>query len=181
MCLTAALNFFSTISWNNVFSIFAGPEKRPKVPYKVVDESNGRYRIEFTTVEVGSYVIDVTVKELTVYTNFQLFFRYYFPITFFKVIFSVNFYNTFIIIFQIIFFQVPNSPLIAKAYDAGLIKVTDIQDGIVGDLSTFRVDASKAGTSFSYFFPQFCGNISKVKKVKKNSNAALFILFSKWM
>ena len=29
--------------------------------------------------------------------------------------------------------------------DAGLIKVTDIQDGVVGDLSTFRVDASKAG------------------------------------
>ena len=86
-----------------------GPEKRPKVPYKVVDEGNGRFRIEFTTVEVGSYVIDVTVKELTV----------------------------------------PNSPLIAKAYDAGLIKVTDIQDGIVGDLSTFRVDASKAGTSWN--------------------------------
>lgn len=70
-----------------------------------MDEGNGRFRIEFTTVEVGSYVIDVTVKELTV----------------------------------------PNSPLIAKAYDAGLIKVTDIQDGVVGDLSTFRVDASKAG------------------------------------
>jgi hypothetical protein len=33
---------------------------------------------------------------------------------------------------------VPNSPLIAKAYDAGLIKVTDISDGVVGDLSTFR-------------------------------------------
>jgi len=81
------------------------PEKRPNIPYKVVDEGNGRFRIEFTTVEVGSYVIDVTVKELTV----------------------------------------PNSPLIAKAYDAGLIKVTDIQDGVVGDLSTFRVDASKAG------------------------------------
>ena len=32
----------------------------------------------------------------------------------------------------------PNSPLIAKAYDAGLIKVTDISDGVVGDLSTFR-------------------------------------------
>ena len=124
------------------FPIFSGPEKRPKVPYKVVDESNGRYRIEFTTVEVGSYVIDVTVKELTV----------------------------------------PNSPLIAKAYDAGLIKVTDIQDGIVGDLSTFRVDASKAGMIFSHFFPQFCDNISKVKKVKKNSNAALFFFwFSKWM
>jgi hypothetical protein len=34
--------------------------------------------------------------------------------------------------------SVPNSPLIAKAYDAGLIKVTDISDGVVGDLSTFR-------------------------------------------
>ena len=47
-------------------TLFLGPEKRPKVPYKVVDEGNGRFRIEFTTVEVGSYVIDVTVKELTV-------------------------------------------------------------------------------------------------------------------
>ena len=60
-----------------------GPEKRPHIPYKVVDEGSGRFRIEFTTVEVGSYVIDVTVNGLTV----------------------------------------PNSPLIAKAYDAGLIKV----------------------------------------------------------
>ena len=49
----------------------------------MVDEGNGRFRIEFTTVEVGSYVIDVNVNGLTV----------------------------------------PNSPLIAKAYDAGLIKV----------------------------------------------------------
>jgi hypothetical protein len=44
---------------------------------------NVTFRIEFTTVEVGSYVIDVTVNGLTV----------------------------------------PSSPLIAKAYDAGLIKV----------------------------------------------------------
>jgi hypothetical protein len=40
---------------------------------------------------------------------------------------------------------VPNSPLIAKAYDAGLIKVTDISDGVVGDLSTFRGEPSSAG------------------------------------
>ncbi len=74
------------------------PEKRPHIPHKVVDEGSGRFRIEFTTVEVGSYVIDVTVSGLTV----------------------------------------PASPVIAKAYDAGLIKVTDIQDGLVGELSTFR-------------------------------------------
>jgi len=80
------------------------PEKR-HIPHKVVDSGNGVFRIEFTTVEVGSYVIDVTVNGLSV----------------------------------------PNSPLIAKSYDASLIKVTDITDGIVGDLSTFRVDASKAG------------------------------------
>merc|ERR1719397_2179062 len=80
------------------------PEKR-HIPYKVVDSGNGVFRIEFTTVEVGSYVIDVTVSGLSV----------------------------------------PNSPLIAKAYDASLIKVTDITDGMVADLSTFRVDASKAG------------------------------------
>ena len=30
------------------------------------------------------------------------------------------------------------SPLIAKAYDATLIKVTDISDAVVGDLSSFR-------------------------------------------
>jgi hypothetical protein len=65
------------------FPNLAGPEKRPHIPHKVVDEGSGRFRIEFTTVEVGSYVIDVTVNGLTV----------------------------------------PNSPLIAKAYDAGLIKV----------------------------------------------------------
>lgn len=49
-------------------------------------------------MQVGSYVIDVTVAGLSV----------------------------------------PNSPLIAKAYDASLIKVTDIGDGVVADLSTFR-------------------------------------------
>ena len=38
---------------------------------------------------------------------------------------------------------VPNSPLVAKAYDAAMIRVTDIQDGHVGVLSTFRVDASR--------------------------------------
>ncbi len=64
----------------------------------MVDSGNGVFRIEFTTVEVGSYVIDVTVSGLSV----------------------------------------PNSPLIAKAYDASLIKVTDIGDGVVADLSTFR-------------------------------------------
>ena len=75
----------------------AGPEKR-HIPHKVVDSGNGVFRIEFTTVEVGSYVIDVNVSGLSV----------------------------------------PNSPLIAKAYDASLIKVTDITDGVVADLSTFR-------------------------------------------
>ena len=53
---------------------------------------------------------------------------------------------------KFILFHFCSSPLIAKAYDAGLIKVTDIQDGIVGDLSTFRVDASKAGKRFLLFF-----------------------------
>lgn len=80
------------------------PEKR-HIPHKVVESGNGVFRIEFTTVEVGSYVIDVTVSSLSV----------------------------------------PNSPLIAKAYDAGLIRVTDIVDGVAGDISSFRVDASKAG------------------------------------
>ena len=77
-----------------------------------MDSGNGVFRIEFTTVEVGSYVIDVTVAGLSV----------------------------------------PNSPLIAKAYDATLIKVTDIGDGVVADLSTFRgIDflAAKAGLDLS--------------------------------
>ena len=90
---------------NHIF-VIQGPEKRPHIPYKVVDEGNGKFRLEFTTIEVGSYMIDVTVAGLTV----------------------------------------PSSPLIAKAYDADLIKVTDIQDGIVGDLSTFR------GIQFIYVF-----------------------------
>ena len=34
--------------------------------------------------------------------------------------------------------SVAGSPLIAKAYDASLIKVTDISDAVVGDLSSFR-------------------------------------------
>ncbi len=42
------------------------PEKRPHIPYKVVDQGNDLFRIEFTTVEVGSYVINVNVNELTV-------------------------------------------------------------------------------------------------------------------
>ena len=40
--------------------LILGPEKR-HIPHKVVDSGNGVFRIEFTTVEVGSYVIDVTV------------------------------------------------------------------------------------------------------------------------
>jgi hypothetical protein len=58
--------------------------------------------------------------------------------------------------------SVPNSPLIAKAYDAGLIKVTDISDGVVGDLSTFRGEPSSAGMvakipppRSDMFFPTF--------------------------
>ena len=31
---------------------FSGPEKRPHIPYKVVDEGSGKFRLEFTTVEV---------------------------------------------------------------------------------------------------------------------------------
>ena len=56
-------------------------------------------------MQVGSYVIDVTVAGLSV----------------------------------------PNSPLIAKAYDASLIKVTDIGDGVVADLSTFRGSGDRVG------------------------------------
>ena len=52
---------------------------------------------------------------------------------------------------------VPNSPLVAKAYDAGMIRVTDIQDGHVGVLSTFRVDASRYFYFISkYYFIHHC-------------------------
>ena len=101
--------------------MISGPEKRPHIPHKVLDQAFGLFRLEFTTVEVGSYVVDVTAGGLSV----------------------------------------PGSPLIAKvckmtlagstmralkvtpsfppkAYDAGLIKVTDILDGVVGEMSTFR-------------------------------------------
>ena len=91
---------FSSSWWVNVCHT-SGPEKR-HIPHKVVDSGNGVFRIEFTTVEVGSYVIDVTVASLSV----------------------------------------PSSPLIAKAYDASLIKVTDICDGVVADLSTFRGEST---------------------------------------
>jgi hypothetical protein len=48
---------------------YEGPEKR-HIPHKVVDSGNGVFRIEFTTVEVGSYVIDVTVSgQITVNTS----------------------------------------------------------------------------------------------------------------
>ena len=87
------------------FTCIAGPEKRPHIPHKVVDQAFSLFRIEFTTVEVGSYVVDVLAGGLSV----------------------------------------PGSPLIAKAYDAGLIKVTDILDGVVGEMSTFRGEG-KDGT-----------------------------------
>ena len=32
--------------------VILGPEKRPHIPCKVVDEGSGKFRIEFTTVEV---------------------------------------------------------------------------------------------------------------------------------
>ena len=97
-----------------------GPEKRPRIPSKVVDEGGSRFRIEFTTVEVGSYVVDVTVAGgLTV----------------------------------------PSSPLIAKAYDAGLIKVTDIQDGLVGELSTFRGDIKEEVTQINRVSIRFVSSV----------------------
>ena len=32
------------------------------MPNKVVDEGGGKFRIEFTTIEVGSYLVDVNAK-----------------------------------------------------------------------------------------------------------------------
>ena len=55
---------------------------------------------------------------------------------------------------------VPNSPLVAKAYDAAMIRVTDIQDGHVGVLSAFRVDASR------YFSFQMKKNTRIIKMIR---------------
>ncbi|XP_042865445.1 filamin-A-like isoform X5 [Penaeus japonicus] len=41
--------------------------------------------------------------------------------------------------------KVQGSPFIAKAYDAGLIRVSDVPNGVVGQPCQFRVDASQAG------------------------------------
>ncbi|XP_047736004.1 filamin-A [Hyalella azteca] len=41
--------------------------------------------------------------------------------------------------------KVAGSPFIAKAYDAGLIRVSDVPNGVVGQPCQFRVDASQAG------------------------------------
>ena len=167
-----------------------------------MDSGNGVFRIEFTTVEVGSYVIDVTVSgktmELlsragrfsriltcscfvfckvkswardnpaaTTWPRLQATKLTYCIKTTFVVATSLRHRN--LIIFRIFScpsssitlsrcrcgesmkmsscsgLSVPNSPLIAKAYDAGLIKVTDISDGVVGDLSTFRGNLCTCG------------------------------------
>ncbi|QQP40274.1 Uncharacterized protein FKW44_014263, partial [Caligus rogercresseyi] len=42
------------------------PERRPNIPSKVVDEGNGKFRVEFTTVEVGTYAVDVSASGLNV-------------------------------------------------------------------------------------------------------------------
>ena len=57
--------------------------------------------------------------------------------------------GSYIIDVQVAGLSVPDSPLIAKAYDAGLIKVTDITDGVVGDLSTFRGESRTPFTRLS--------------------------------
>ncbi|XP_076033181.1 filamin-A-like isoform X8 [Oratosquilla oratoria] len=41
--------------------------------------------------------------------------------------------------------KVQGSPFIAKAYDAALIRVSDVPNGVVGQPCQFRVDASQAG------------------------------------
>ena len=43
------------------------PEKRPNIPYKVVDEGNGRFRLEFTTVEVKQTMSNKNTIKLMVF------------------------------------------------------------------------------------------------------------------
>ena len=63
------------------------------------------FRIEFTPLEVGSFIMDV-------YVTGQ---------------------------------KIQDSPIFFKAYDSGLIQVSDVGSGIVGQPCQFRVDASQAG------------------------------------
>ncbi len=58
---TKAPDLVSSAMTSEPLDLRLGPEKR-HIPHKVVDSGNGVFRIEFTTVEVGSYVIDVTVS-----------------------------------------------------------------------------------------------------------------------
>ncbi|CAB3388551.1 Hypothetical predicted protein [Cloeon dipterum] len=41
--------------------------------------------------------------------------------------------------------SLPGGPLVAKVYNAGLIRVTDVTSGVVGQPCQFKVDASQAG------------------------------------
>lgn len=41
--------------------------------------------------------------------------------------------------------KLPGGPLVAKVYNSGLIRVTDVASGVVGQPCQFRVDASQAG------------------------------------
>ena len=70
-----------------------------------LNEEDGFFKIEFTPLEVGSYIMDV-------YVTGQ---------------------------------KIPDSPIFFKAYDSGLIHVSDVGSGIVGQPCQFRVDASQAG------------------------------------
>lgn len=62
------------------------------------DGENGLYQIEFTPVEVGSHLVEVSVAGE----------------------------------------KLPAGPLVAKVYNAGLIKVTDVTSGVIGQPCQFR-------------------------------------------
>lgn len=50
--------------------------------------------------------------------------------------------------------KIGESPLFFKVYDSGLIKVSDIRNGVVGQPSQFRVDASQVSSTSDEFFPR---------------------------
>ncbi|XP_072156699.1 filamin-B isoform X2 [Bemisia tabaci] len=81
------------------------PSKISSSAKVVPDGENGLYQIEFTPVEVGSHLVEVSVAGE----------------------------------------KLPAGPLVAKVYNAGLIKVTDVTSGVIGQPCQFRVDASQAG------------------------------------
>ncbi len=63
----------------------------------------------------------------------------------FRIEFTPNEVGSFVMDVYVNGQKIPDSPIFFKAYDSGLIQVSDVSSGIVGQPCQFRVDASQAG------------------------------------